>query len=116
MARPVITHALDIPLRFSYQMNGVANLGSGRVSDLGRGGVRFQTGSPPPGGAEVELWLAWPFHPRMVYPPELLIRGTVLRTGSRGTVVRMRHYEFRHCGERPFDQAAANAQARGSMA
>jgi hypothetical protein len=48
-------------------------------------------------------------------PPELVIRGAVLRTGSWGTVVRMHYYEFRPCGERPFDQAAAEARACSSI-
>ncbi len=84
-----------IPLRFGYRWDGTECLGSGRVSDLSCGGVRFQTDSPPPSGAEVELRLAWPFDCRMVSPPELVIRGAVLRTGSGGTVVRMRSFEFR---------------------
>ena len=108
MAGPDLIHAdrkppgllaAGIPLRFGYQRNGIACLGSEQVSDLSRAGVRFQTGSPPPSGAEVELRLAWPFHLQMAAPPELVIRGAVLRTGSRGTVVRMHHYEFRHCGD-----------------
>jgi len=67
MAGPNLIRALGIPLRFSYNLNGIAHLGSGLVSDLSRGGVRFQTGSPPPGGAEVELTLAWPFDLQMVH-------------------------------------------------
>jgi hypothetical protein len=92
-----------IPLRFGYRRDGTECAGSGRVFDLSCGGVRFRTDSPPPSGAEVELRLAWPFHWQMVSPPELVIRGAVLRTGSWGTVVRMHHFEFR-------DQAAANGE------
>jgi len=116
MAGPNLIRALEIPLRFSYNLNGIAYLGSGLVSDLSRGGVRFLTGSPPPGGAEVELRLVWPFDLQMIHPPELVIRGAVLRTGSWGTVVRMHHYGFRPRGERPFDQTAAEAAPRGSIA
>jgi hypothetical protein len=105
-------HAAGIPLRFNYSRNGIACLGSGRVSDLSRGGVRFHSDSPPPSGTEVELRLAWPFHLQMASPPELVIRGAVLRTGSWGTVVRMHHYAFRACGEQPFNQSAARAEPR----
>ncbi|HMD70286.1 MAG TPA: hypothetical protein VKF41_03030 [Bryobacteraceae bacterium] len=102
-------HAAGIPLRFGYNLDGIAHQGSGRVSDLGRRAIRFQTDHPPPSGAELELRLDWAFHWQMVSPPELVIRGAALRTGSWGTVVRMHQYGFYHCGERPFDQAVAKA-------
>jgi len=101
---------VEIPLRFSYTRKGVAYLGTGRVCDMSRGGVRFEADSPPPDGAEVELRLAWPFLLQNVCPLELVIRGEVMKTGSRGTVVRMHHYEFRTCGSRSFAQAGANAE------
>jgi hypothetical protein len=109
------SQTVEIPLRFGYHRDGMAYLGTGRVSDLSRGGVRFRTDSPPPSGAEVELRLAWPFHRQMASPPELVIRGAVLRTGSWGTVVRMHHYGFRPCPDLPLDQAPAKAGARGSI-
>lgn len=105
-----------IPLRFSYNRNGIAYLGSGRVSDLSCLGVRFQTGTPPPIGVEVELRLAWPFCLPIVSPPVLLIQGVVLRTGSWGTVVRMHQFEFRQAGDLPLDQAAARVEPRRNIA
>lgn len=109
-------YSVDLPLRFSYSRKGIAYLGSGRVMDLSRGGVRFQTDTPPLNGTEIELRLAWPFLLQNVCPLELLIRGEVDHTGPRGTVVRMHHYEFRTCGARSFDQAAANAEVCSVMA
>ena len=103
-------YAVEIPLRFSYNSQGIAYLGSGRVADLSRGGVRFEADCPPPDGTEVELRLAWPFLLQDVCPLELVIRGEVMHTTSRGTVVRMHHYEFRTCGARSFDQASGKAE------
>jgi len=119
MARTDIIHGdrrvdrrydVDLALRFSYTVKGVVYLGSGTVADLSRGGVRFESDCPPPDGAEIELRLAWPFLLQNVCPLELVISGKVERTGPRGTVVRMRHYEFKTCGTRSFGQANANAE------
>jgi hypothetical protein len=109
-------YSIDIALRFSFSRKGIVYLGSGRVLDLSRSGVRFETDSPPPDGAEVELRLAWPFLLQNVCPLELVIRGEVASNSSRGTVVRTSHYEFRTCGERSFDQAAAKAEVYSIMA
>jgi PilZ domain len=125
MARTDIIHGdrredkryeVEIPLRFSYMVKGVAYLGSGRVADLSRGGVRFHSECPPPDGCEVELRLEWPFLLQNVCPLELVIRGEVLKTSPRGTVLRMHHYEFRTCGTRSFDQASAKAEVCSIMA
>jgi hypothetical protein len=109
-------YAVEIPLRFTYTEKGIAYLGSGTVADLSRSGVRFFTDSPPPDGVEVELRLAWPFLLQNVCPLELMIRGEVFRTGPRGTVVNLHHYEFRTCGTRSFDQANAKAAVCSIMA
>jgi len=98
-------YGLDLELRFSYTSRGVTYLGSGRTVDLGGGGVLFASDSTVPEGQEIELRVAWPFLLQNVCPLEVRIRGTVLRNEARGTVVRMRDYEFRTVGERSFDQA-----------
>lgn len=119
MARTDIIHGdrrnhrrylVDIQLRYTYTRDGVAYLGSGKVLDLSRSGVRFETDSPPPDGTEVEMRLAWPLLLQKVCPLELLIRGEVDGTSARGTVVRNEHYEFRTCGQRSFDQAVARPE------
>jgi len=102
---------LELDLRFSYTRRNVTYLGSGRTLDLSGGGVLFTTDSPPPVDQEVELRVAWPFLLQNVCPLEVVIRGEVLRTDARGTVVRMRDYEFRTCGARSFAQPNAGAIA-----
>jgi hypothetical protein len=119
MARTDIIHGdrrgdrryyVEIPLRFSYSSEGISYLGAGKASDLSRGGVRFQTDCAPPDGVEVELRLEWPFLLQDVCPLELVIRGEVMHTASRGTIVKMHHYEFRTCGQRSFNQTVAQAE------
>ena len=102
---------LELDLRYTYQSRGVTYLGSGRSRDLSGGGMLFTTDAPPPDGQDIELRVAWPFLLQNVCPLELVIRGKVLRTNERGTVVRMRDYEFRTCGSRSFDQATSGAIA-----
>ena len=102
---------LELELHFSYKQRGITYLGSGRTLDLSGGGILFTTDSPPPDRQEVELRVAWPFLLQNVCPLELVIHGFVLRTDERGTVLRMRDYEFRTCGARSFDQASSGATA-----
>ncbi|HUA63473.1 MAG TPA: PilZ domain-containing protein [Verrucomicrobiae bacterium] len=109
-------YAVEIPLRYSYSQKGVAYLGAGSVADLSRSGVRFVTDCPPPDGLDIELRLAWPFLLQNVCPLELIIRGKVMKTEARGTIVALEHYEFRTCGPRSFDQASAKAAVCSIMA
>jgi hypothetical protein len=100
-------HEFALDLRFSYRQGGQIRWGSGRTSDLSRSGVRFLTESPTPDGVEVEMRIQWPFLLQNVIPLELVMRGTMLGTDSRGTVLRVRSYAFRTCGERSFHQDTA---------
>ena len=100
-------YELELDLRFSYEERGVIYFGTGRTQDLSHGGVRFHTNTPPPAGMHVELRVDWPFLLQNVCPLELLIRGTILRSDSRGTTLKMSSYEFRTCGERSFAPAIA---------
>jgi hypothetical protein len=102
-------YELELDLRFSYEHAGQAWRGFGRTVDLSRGGVRFRTDAPPPNGMEVELRLQWPFLLQNVIPLELVMRGSILRTDIRGTVLCVRDYAFATCGKNAFDHATAPA-------
>lgn len=98
---------LSLELSYSYRRNGSTWFGTGRTTDLSDEAVRFENDGKLPKGVEVELRIAWPFRLQSVCPLELVVRGAVLRTGENGTVLKMKSYEFRTCGERSFDQAAS---------
>ena len=102
-------YAHEMELRFTYQTEGVTELGHGRTVDLSRRAILFATATPPPEGAEVELRIAWPFLLQNVCPLELVVCGKAMTTSPRGTVLTMHRYEFRTCGERSFNQNVAAA-------
>jgi hypothetical protein len=109
-------YELQLELRFSYESLGATCIGSGYTIDLSHGGIRFWTDAPPPIGQPVELRIKWPFLLQGVCPLELLVRGTVLRTGFQGSVVKLTKYEFRTCGHQSFDQATGVERACGFYA
>ena len=100
-------------LKFSFTHAGLTHFGSGYTVDLSRRAVRFaarfDTEDSPPVQTVMELRISWPFLLQDVCPLELIVRGIVLETTARGTVVSLNHYEFRTCGTRSFDQAPAMA-------
>jgi len=102
-------YAFVMPLRFFYHSGGSQYAGTGDTQDFCRKGVRFVADNPPPLGADVELRIEWPFLLQDVCPLELRVWGRTLRSDDRGTVVRMRKYEFCTCGARSFDQVSARA-------
>lgn len=100
----------EMPLQFLCD-GQLQSGGSGYTKDLCRKGILFVSDNPPPADTDVELRIEWPFLLQNVCPLELLVRGRVLRSDRRGTVIRMKTYEFRTCGNRSFDQANASAGA-----
>ena len=104
-------YRLETSLRFSYEHRGITHFYSGLTQDLSRGGIRFLADCRPPDGASVEVRIPWPILLQNVCPLELLIWGTIARTDESGTVVKIRCYEFRTCGERSFEQASARAES-----
>jgi hypothetical protein len=99
-------YELTLDLRFFYTASGSPGVGHGASVDLSRSGILFQTDDPPPPGSEVEIRLNWPFLLQAICPLDLVMRGTVLYTCPRGTVLRAQSYEFQTAGERSFAQVA----------
>jgi hypothetical protein len=108
-------YQFELELRFTYELRGTPHFGTGRTEDLSRGAIRFMSENPPPDGALVELRIAWPFLLQNVCPLELVVRGPVA-TRERGTILTMKNYEFRTCGQRSFDQASAGTGGSSIMA
>lgn len=98
-------HPADMELRFSYRQGDITWVGSGRASNLSEDAIYFETDQHVPSGADVELRIALPITLQNVCPLELVISGRQIRRDSRGTVLRMKDFEFQTCGERSFNQA-----------
>ena len=98
---------VELDLRFHYtDPEGVLRFGCGVAVELSRGGILFLTEDPPPVDADVEAHLAWPFLLQDTCPLELVVRGSITSAGDRGTVMRLRSYEFQTCGARSFFDTA----------
>jgi len=72
---------------------------------MSRNGVLFVADTPPPDGAEIELYLEWPFLLQGVCELEVVMKGKVLHTTARGTVAATKGHEFRTRGGRSFGEA-----------
>ena len=95
---------IGLDLRFSYQQRGQTFHGTGRATELSRSGVRFVAESEVPDGVEAELHIQWPLLLQDVASLELVMPGRILRTDSRGTLLKPRDYAFRTCGRQAFHQ------------
>ena len=109
-------YSYEMELQFSYTVRGATYYGSGITADLSRGAVRFVADDPIPDGVDVELRIAWPFLLQNVCPLELVVRGATMSTGDRGTILRMKHYEFRTCGQRSFVSGATGTGGSSFLA
>ena len=99
-------YKLAMDLRYSYRQSGTISRGAGRTRDLSDQAVCFENDLSAPDGTEMELRIAWPQRLQSVCDIELVINGTLIRSGSGSAVLRICSYEFRTCGERSFDQSA----------
>jgi len=98
---------IALNVRFSYTSRGKeVHYGQGVTAELSRRGVLFRSDCVPPEGAEITLRLEWPFLLQNVCELEVVMKGRVLRTTPRGTVVVTHGHEFRTCGERSFGENA----------
>jgi hypothetical protein len=99
-------------VQFQYaDERGAMHGGCGVTVDLSRNGVRIFAEEAPPVGAYVEARIAWPFKLQNICPLELFVEGPVIRSKAGETVLQLRRYELRTCGERSFferPQQAAN--------
>ena len=87
-------YRFEQPLRYVFEQRGAAQLRAGTTTEVGAGGVLFQTDCPPPDGVRVELRMTWPILVQGVCSVVLVINGTVVRTDGRGTSVRIDQYLF----------------------
>ena len=98
----------DGEVQFEMQSGeGAKRIGHGVLADVSRRGLRFRAEAALEPGAELVMHIAWPALLQNVCALELVVRGLVTRVSERGTVVSIRDYEFRTCGERSFWEAPA---------
>jgi len=88
------TRRFPIALKLRYRMQSAA-AGSGEVSDISSGGVRFHADRLLAVGQAIEVNLPWPFLLEGRCGLQLRMRGRVVRSNVMGTAVAIKHHEFR---------------------
>ena len=83
-----------VSLKLRYVLSG-SHIGDGRVTDMSSRGILFQSDDQLPAGEKIQVILTWPFLLNGDCPLQLRVRGDVLRSDGRGTVLRIQQYEFR---------------------
>ena len=99
-------HKVGAEVRFHWCQDGVEHLGWGRIRDLSNRAVCFEAGFSAPAGTLLEVCIPWPEPLQSVCDLELVARGSVTRSESENSVLKIEDYELRTCGTRSFHQAA----------
>jgi hypothetical protein len=98
-------------LRFSYRRGGVTLLGTGLARNLTNVEVLIESDQELPVSGEIQLRIKWPFLLQSVCPLELVIEGSIGNYYCDQSVVLIRSYEFRTCGDHSFDPAIARGMS-----
>jgi hypothetical protein len=93
-------YAIQLELQYKLlRRQQVVLYGGGVTSNISSGGVAFRTENVLPPGSPVELAIDWPVLLQNTCALKLVIFGRVVRSGERGTAIRLSRYEFRtHAG------------------
>lgn len=86
-----------IALKVRYRMRS-ARTGSGEVTDISSGGIRFHSDRILPVGQSIEISLPWPYLLEGRCRLQLRMRGRIIRSNAMGTAVAIKHHEFRTAG------------------
>ena len=100
--RSLQRYRCNLDLRFTGADRRERFRGVGVACDLNHKSLRFQTDELTRVGIPLEVRIAWPERLQNVCGLELVLQGTVVQVGTRGTVVGIERYEFQTCGARSF--------------
>jgi hypothetical protein len=87
---------IRLPLHYRVSEDGhPPRSGTGMTYDLSTYGVGFHCRRPLPVGARIFMSIAWPTKYQDVHPIDLLVTGSVVRSESGRTAVRVTSRKFR---------------------
>ena len=92
--RAAVRYPIDARVRYRVMAANTKRISHvGRVMNMSRNGILFETEERLDTGIAVELWIEWPARP---YRSErwLYVGGRVVRQSGRGVAVAIRHYSF----------------------
>ena len=72
--------------------------GSGTTVDMARGGICFQTSTPPSQGRLLEVSVNWPVALEGTCPLKFVAVGRVVRSSADTAVLRIEKYQFKTRG------------------
>jgi hypothetical protein len=98
--------AMDVKYRLT-QHGRTFSCGQVQTVDISSTGVLLNTLEACPEGTAAELSIDWPAHPENMFTVQLRLVGSVVRTDSRGTAIRI----IRHRFKRSQDEFSAKAVA-----
>lgn len=92
----------SIQLKLHWRLTGrkksVLDQDTGRTLDVSSGGLYFQTSRRLPVGESLELSIDWPAMLHDITPLQVVVTGTIVRSSSECTAVRIVQHEFRTVG------------------
>jgi hypothetical protein len=96
-------YEIELDLRIVVMAaGGVAQIGTGRSCNLSSGGVLFESATPLPVGAHVELWIRWPAPTDRIRPLTLIANGIVVRKHEDRYGLNLVRHEFSACHYQDF--------------
>lgn len=99
-------YKLSLELYFSYRRGTRIWHGTGRTRDFSDKVICFESDHELPGGVQLELRIAWPIALQGLFPLEMVVHGTLVRSQSNLAVLRLDEFELRTQGAGSFHEHA----------
>jgi hypothetical protein len=107
--RSHLRYSLKLDVRFRVARSD--QVCSGKIVDIGSGGVCFSCAEVLPGGTKVQMAIDWPVLLSDGTGMQLRVTGRVLRQDRRGTAIEILRHEF-HTRKTQPDQIAMPQEIR----
>src|SRR5712692_5571944 len=89
-------YPIRLDLQYNLLKHGlVKRTGSGKTLNISTGGIFFTSEYPLPEQSVIALEMNWPILLDGACPLKFVVRGRIVRSGTTGTAVRVRSYDFR---------------------
>ena len=101
------TISLDVQIAIRKRGNLIA-CGEGKIQDVSRAGILFQSTAVIPPGTVLRLVVPWPFPFRGKTPVDWIVDGVVLRHTPSGTAMNIMRHRFEGRARQNEEKASAS--------